>query len=117
MALRQTKARCSSPDDTLPEVSGLRERERGCPNAGLNAATSPYVYVVDADSIFESDALLRIMGPVLEDPKRLVAVGRIIRVLNGSEITGGRAVAQTEYGIQTAFWQDRLSCASLPVAL
>ena len=59
-------------------------------NAGLNAATSPYVCIVDADSILEHDALLRIMVPVLEDPERVVAVGGIIRVLNGSEIAGGR---------------------------
>lgn len=59
-------------------------------NAGLNAATSPYVCVVDADSILENDALLRIMVPILDDPKRVVAVGGIIRVLNGSEITDGR---------------------------
>jgi cellulose synthase/poly-beta-1,6-N-acetylglucosamine synthase-like glycosyltransferase len=58
-------------------------------NAGLNAATSPYVCIVDADSILENDALLRIMVPVLEDPKRVVGVGGIIRVLNGSEIAGG----------------------------
>lgn len=59
-------------------------------NAGLNAATSPYVCVVDADSVLERDALLRIMVPVLENPKRVVAVGGIIRVLNGSEIEGGQ---------------------------
>jgi cellulose synthase/poly-beta-1,6-N-acetylglucosamine synthase-like glycosyltransferase len=58
-------------------------------NAGLNAATSPYVCVVDADSVLERDALLRIMVPILADPKRVVAVGGIIRVLNGSEIKGG----------------------------
>ena len=58
-------------------------------NAGLNATTSPYVCIVDADSLLERDALLRIMVPILEDPKRVVAVGGIIRVLNGSEITGG----------------------------
>jgi cellulose synthase/poly-beta-1,6-N-acetylglucosamine synthase-like glycosyltransferase len=58
-------------------------------NAGLNAATSPYVCVVDADSILERDALVRIMVPIMEDPQRAVAVGGIIRVLNGSEIEGG----------------------------
>jgi cellulose synthase/poly-beta-1,6-N-acetylglucosamine synthase-like glycosyltransferase len=58
-------------------------------NAGLNAATSPYVCVVDADSVLERDALLRIMLPILADPKRVVAVGGIIRVLNGSEISQG----------------------------
>lgn len=58
-------------------------------NAGLNAATSPYVCVVDADSLLERDALLRIMLPILADPKRVVAAGGIIRVLNGSEIDSG----------------------------
>jgi cellulose synthase/poly-beta-1,6-N-acetylglucosamine synthase-like glycosyltransferase len=58
-------------------------------NAGLNAATSPYVCLVDADSVLERDALLRIIVPVLADPMRVVAVGGIIRVLNGSEISGG----------------------------
>ena len=59
-------------------------------NAGLNAATSPYVCIVDADSVLERDALLRIMVPIMADPKRVVAVGGIIRVLNGSEIAGGQ---------------------------
>jgi len=59
-------------------------------NAGLNAATSPYVCVVDADSVLERDALLRIMVPVLADPNRVVAAGGIVRVLNGSEIEAGR---------------------------
>ena len=59
-------------------------------NAGLNAATSPYVCVVDADSVLERDALLRIMVPIVADPKRVVAVGGIIRVLNGSELAGGQ---------------------------
>jgi len=59
-------------------------------NAGLNAATSPYVCIVDADSILERDALLRIMVPILADPQRVIAVGGIIRVLNGSELAGGQ---------------------------
>jgi cellulose synthase/poly-beta-1,6-N-acetylglucosamine synthase-like glycosyltransferase len=59
-------------------------------NAGLNAATSPYVCIVDSDSLLERDALLRIMAPVLADPQRVVGAGGIIRVLNGSELEGGR---------------------------
>jgi cellulose synthase/poly-beta-1,6-N-acetylglucosamine synthase-like glycosyltransferase len=58
-------------------------------NAGLNAATSPYVCVVDADSVLERDALLRIMVPVLADPQRVVGAGGIVRVLNGSEVEAG----------------------------
>jgi cellulose synthase/poly-beta-1,6-N-acetylglucosamine synthase-like glycosyltransferase len=61
-------------------------------NAGLNAATSPYVCIVDSDSVLERDALLRIMIPVLADPQHVVGVGGIVRVLNGSEIKGGQLV-------------------------
>jgi cellulose synthase/poly-beta-1,6-N-acetylglucosamine synthase-like glycosyltransferase len=59
-------------------------------NAGLNAATSPYVCVVDGDSVLERDALLRIMVPILADPEHVVAAGGIVRVLNGCEIEAGR---------------------------
>jgi cellulose synthase/poly-beta-1,6-N-acetylglucosamine synthase-like glycosyltransferase len=59
-------------------------------NAGLNAALSPYVCIVDSDSMLERDSLLRIMVPVLADPKHVVGVGGIIRILNGSEIRGGQ---------------------------
>src|ERR1700731_3315332 len=59
-------------------------------NAGLNATTSPYVCIVDSDSVLERDSLLRIMIPVLADPKHVVGVGGIIRILNGSEIQGGQ---------------------------
>jgi cellulose synthase/poly-beta-1,6-N-acetylglucosamine synthase-like glycosyltransferase len=58
-------------------------------NAGLNAASSPYVCVVDGDSILEKDALLRIMVPILSDPKRVVAAGGIVRALNGSRVEQG----------------------------
>jgi cellulose synthase/poly-beta-1,6-N-acetylglucosamine synthase-like glycosyltransferase len=59
-------------------------------NAGLNAATSPYVCVVDADSILEKDSLLRIMAGVFSDPQRVVAAGGIVRVLNGCQVSGGK---------------------------
>lgn len=58
-------------------------------NAGLNAATSPYVCVVDADSILEKDSLLRIMAGMFSEPQPVVAVGGIVRVLNGCRVTGG----------------------------
>jgi cellulose synthase/poly-beta-1,6-N-acetylglucosamine synthase-like glycosyltransferase len=59
-------------------------------NAGLNAATSPYICIVDSDSLLERDSLLRIMVPVLADPQHVVGVGGIIRILNGSDIQGGQ---------------------------
>lgn len=59
-------------------------------NAGLNAATSPYVAVIDADSVLESDALLRIGADMFSAEAEVVATGGIVRVLNGSRVTDGR---------------------------
>ncbi|MGA3088425.1 MAG: glycosyltransferase [Terriglobales bacterium] len=59
-------------------------------NAGINAASSPYVCVVDADSILEKDSLSRIMAGVISDPERVVAVGGIVRILNGSKVQGAK---------------------------
>ena len=58
-------------------------------NAALNAASSPYLCVVDADAILERDALLRIMTPILTDARRVVAAGGIVRVVNGSHVEHG----------------------------
>jgi cellulose synthase/poly-beta-1,6-N-acetylglucosamine synthase-like glycosyltransferase len=58
-------------------------------NAALNMASKPYVCVVDADAVLESDALLRIMAPVSNDPDRVVAAGGIVRVINGSRVRDG----------------------------
>ena len=59
-------------------------------NAGLNAASSPYVCVLDADSLLEKDALLRVMVPILADPARVMAAGGIVRAVNGSIVEGGQ---------------------------
>jgi cellulose synthase/poly-beta-1,6-N-acetylglucosamine synthase-like glycosyltransferase len=72
----------------LDKVPGGRKAD--AINAALNAATSPYVCVVDSDSVLESDSLLRIMMPVLSDPANVVGAGGIIRVLNGSTIQDGK---------------------------
>jgi cellulose synthase/poly-beta-1,6-N-acetylglucosamine synthase-like glycosyltransferase len=71
-------------------------------NAGINAATSPYICVVDADSILEKDSILRIMAGVFSEPHRVVAVGGIVRVLNGCRIEAGelREVRLPRYNIE-----------------
>ena len=62
-------------------------------NAGLNAASYPLVCSIDADSVLESDALLRV-ARILHDDASVVAVGGIVRVLNGSLVEEG-AVTET----------------------
>ncbi len=59
-------------------------------NAGLNLAFYPLFCAIDADSVLEDDALLRVVRPFVEDPGLTVATGGIIRIANGCEIRDGR---------------------------
>lgn len=58
-------------------------------NAALNAASSQYVCVVDADGVLEADSLLRVMAPVITDSRRVVAAGGIVRAINGCRVEDG----------------------------
>jgi cellulose synthase/poly-beta-1,6-N-acetylglucosamine synthase-like glycosyltransferase len=60
-------------------------------NAALNAARFPYVLAVDADTLIEPDALLRLARPFLLG-KPVAAVGGTIRVANACTIVHGRVV-------------------------
>jgi cellulose synthase/poly-beta-1,6-N-acetylglucosamine synthase-like glycosyltransferase len=51
-------------------------------NAALNLARYPLVCMVDADSLLEADALLRVARPFVEDPASVVAAGGVIRAAN-----------------------------------
>ncbi|MBU0731929.1 glycosyltransferase family 2 protein [Patescibacteria group bacterium] len=51
-------------------------------NAGINVARYPYFMSLDADTMLEEDAILKIMKPMVENPKN-VASGGIVRVING----------------------------------
>jgi cellulose synthase/poly-beta-1,6-N-acetylglucosamine synthase-like glycosyltransferase len=61
-------------------------------NVGINAARHPYVCVIDADSLLEEDALLKVAKPILDDPQLLAATGGTIRIANGCTIDHGRVV-------------------------
>lgn len=58
-------------------------------NAGINISKYPVFTSIDADSILESDSLVRVIMPFIED-KLTVAVGGIVRIINGSEIRNGK---------------------------
>lgn len=61
-------------------------------NAALNLARAPIVCSMDADSLLEPDALIRVVSPFVDDPERVIAVGGTIRIANGCEIAYGRVV-------------------------
>ena len=73
-------------------------------NTGLNAARHPLVCCMDADSLLESDALLRVARPFVEDPDRMIATGGSIRAVNGSTVYRGRL---TSFG-QPRSWLARI---------
>jgi cellulose synthase/poly-beta-1,6-N-acetylglucosamine synthase-like glycosyltransferase len=58
-------------------------------NVALNAARTPLVCMVDADSVTEPDALLHVVRPFVEYPDRVVAVGGVIRPSNGLRLRRG----------------------------
>jgi cellulose synthase/poly-beta-1,6-N-acetylglucosamine synthase-like glycosyltransferase len=59
-------------------------------NAGVASAQHPYVCALDADALIETDALLRVAEPILDDPECVIATGGIVRIANGSSIDHGR---------------------------
>lgn len=57
-------------------------------NAAVNYASTPLIAAVDSDSLLESNSLLLVVRPFLEDEKT-IAVGGIIRVVNGCTVEHG----------------------------
>ncbi len=57
-------------------------------NVGLNHCRTPLFCAMDADSLLERDALVRVVRPFLED-RTTIAVGGIIRIINGCTVERG----------------------------
>lgn len=84
----------ASPD--LPRLLVIDKENGGkadALNAGINAARSPLFCAIDADSILETDALLRVVRPFIDYPDLTVAVGGTIRIANGCKIDTGRVTS------------------------
>jgi cellulose synthase/poly-beta-1,6-N-acetylglucosamine synthase-like glycosyltransferase len=60
-------------------------------NASVNAATSPLICCVDADSLLEPDGLVAAIRPFVERPET-VGAGGIIRVANGCRVEKGHVM-------------------------
>ncbi|MCC3377568.1 glycosyltransferase [Cohnella sp. REN36] len=58
-------------------------------NAGINFSHYPLICSIDADSLLEKDALIRMARVYMEDPGRIVAVGGNVRIANGCRIEDG----------------------------
>jgi len=60
-------------------------------NAGLNFCQTPLFCAMDADSLLEPGALMRIVRPFLDDAST-VAAGGVLRIANGCTVEQGRVV-------------------------
>ncbi|MWV27013.1 glycosyltransferase [Erythrobacter sp. GH3-10] len=59
-------------------------------NAGINCSRTALFCAIDADSILESDALLRVVRPFIDEPDLTIAAGGTIRIANGCKVDSGR---------------------------
>lgn len=58
-------------------------------NCGINVCKSPYICSLDADSVLERDALIRLITPLVQSEIPVIASGGVIRVLNGTTQKNG----------------------------
>ncbi len=80
---------------TAPNLTVIDKEHAGksdALNVGVNLSRYPLFCTIDADSLFQENALLRVVRPFLEDPDRVIAVGGQVRVANGCRIERGRVV-------------------------
>jgi len=76
----------------LVVVDKVRGGKADALNTGLNVSRYPLYCSVDADSIIEENALLRVVKPFMEHPEEMVAAGGIVRIANGCRVRDGRVV-------------------------
>ncbi|WP_211184403.1 glycosyltransferase family 2 protein [Paenibacillus lemnae] len=58
-------------------------------NAGINMSRYPLISSIDADSLLEKDALIRMARMYMENPEETVAIGGDVRIANGCVIENG----------------------------
>jgi len=59
-------------------------------NSGINSSSYDVICCIDVDCILERDALLKLIKPFLNNTKKVIASGGIIRVANSCVIEDGR---------------------------
>lgn len=60
-------------------------------NAGINLSKNDLFLAIDVDCIIESDAILKMVKPFIDDTKKMVvASGGTVRIANSCEITNGK---------------------------
>ncbi|MEO9174281.1 MAG: glycosyltransferase family 2 protein, partial [Gaiellales bacterium] len=81
----------SPDDDRLVVIDKANGGKPDAINAALCYARYPLFCTIDADTLVEDDALLRLVRPLQVEPDTIVC-GGIVRVVNGCTVEGSRVV-------------------------
>ncbi len=93
IALHQTRVKAVYASDKYPQLLVIDKdngRKADAINCGISYSQYGLICVIDADSIIDSDGLLRATEPFMFDDGELIAVGGSIRIANGCDISGGQ---------------------------
>jgi len=69
-------------------------RKADAVNAGVNLSSYRYVTIIDADSVFDRNGVLRISRIINTDPANTVAVGGQLRIANGIHVEKGKIISK-----------------------
>ena len=92
-AVAHAEIRAFYASPSLPQLLVIDKENGGkadALNAGINCCRTSLFCAIDADSILESDALLRVVRPFIDDPHLTIAAGGTIRIANGCKVDAGR---------------------------
>lgn len=61
-------------------------------NIGINVSSKDLILCIDVDCIVEQDAILRMVKPFMDEGKRVIATGGVVRIANSCEVRDGRLI-------------------------
>lgn len=59
-------------------------------NVGINVSKNKYVACIDVDCVLESESLLKLVKPFMEEEDKVIATGGVVRIANSCVIEDGR---------------------------
>ena len=89
---RRVRGMYGSLDHNITVIDKVQGGKPDALNAGINVSRYPLFCSIDADSVIEDNALLRVVKPFMEHPDETIAAGGIVRIVNGCQVREGRVV-------------------------
>ena len=61
-------------------------------NVGINVSSNKLIACIDVDCVLESDSLLKLVKPFMEEKEKVIATGGVIRIANSCVVEDGRLI-------------------------